>query len=115
VGNSGEHDESSDSKIQYIIVAFYTINVAFTLLFSGLAWIMAYVWFILPVSALMPYLLRHGRWWMAGLASLSILGLNGVVMEGFVFNSMNMLGAIFLVVCLGISLIKPNLAFIDRC
>ncbi|NPV87488.1 MAG: DUF2029 domain-containing protein [Anaerolineae bacterium] len=93
---------------RFAIMAFFTINTAFTLLFSGYAWIMAYVWFILPLATLTPYLIRNSRWWTAAGMSLALLGTNSVVMEGVILNATNMLGATLCVIFLGATLVKPG-------
>lgn len=92
---------------------FFLINALTILLCSGSAWIMAYVWFILPVAVVLVDLIPDVRpSYLAGVG-LSIAAIHARLIDLPVLNSINMIGAGVLLALLVSYMLAPNL-FIVR-
>lgn len=89
--------------------AFFLLNALVILVFSGSAWIMAYVWFILPVAVVLVSLIGNAKpIYIAGVG-LAIAAIHARLINLPVLNAINMLGAGILIVLLVIYLFLPKM------
>jgi hypothetical protein len=87
----------------------FLMNVLALLLFSGLAWTMAYVWVILPASQVLVALWRMGKPWYFGLVSVAMILVNSKPQwEPVILQRLNMDGGLMLLGLLMIMMITPN-------
>jgi Glycosyltransferase family 87 len=80
-------------KKEFLGYAFFFANGLTILLFSGKAWVMAYVWFILPLAVVLIYALEHGHFWWAAWIVLGAVAIHSRISDGKLFTVINMLGA----------------------
>jgi hypothetical protein len=99
---------TSNPNIRFLAYAFFLLNAFATLLLSPRVWMMAYVWFILPMLPILLYLFRHGRTWLASAFALGVFTLTGMVKEEMILNGLNMGGAVICSICLVIILAFPS-------
>lgn len=95
-------------------VAFFLANGLTILLFAGKAWIMAYVWFILPLAVVLLYALESGRLWWIATMLFGAIAIHAQVGNGKIFSAINMIGA---AVCLSgiiLMLFWPRLALSEN-
>jgi uncharacterized membrane protein YjjP (DUF1212 family) len=88
--------------------AFFLLNALVILLFSGSAWIMAYVWFILPVAVVLVKLIGNVKPIFIAAVGLSVAAIHARLVDLPILNAINMLGAGFLIMLLVIYLFFPD-------
>jgi hypothetical protein len=90
----------------------FILNILVILIFSGMAWSMAYVWMILPAALLVTRLVNsRPKTWYLILICVSVFLLESKVYGYPLLDSLNLWGSLILSALLVISLIKEAWAF----
>jgi glycosyl transferase family 87 len=87
--------------------AVYLMNTLVLLLFSPISWAMAYVWVILPAAKFLAGLPRRASGSFLAAIGLAIYLLNAKLYAWPVLGSLNLLGGLLLLTCLGLLLWRP--------
>lgn len=106
-GNQTSSEEHT-TEIDFAGRCFFLLNVLTLLLFSGISWRMSYVWVILPVSLVVVGLVRRTTVGFVAMIAPALTMLNARISPPFPLNALNMLGALWLAVCLTIALFGPR-------
>lgn len=92
----------------YRACVFFLINSIITLFASGSAWIMAYVWFILPLAPVLLFVFQNRGHWLAAGLTLGAAAAHARLVEQPVLNSINMIGASICLVFLLLEILAPD-------
>lgn len=93
---------------KFLPSVFFLMNAIVILLFSGSAWIMAYVWFILPVVPVFLGIVIRGKTWLAAAFSVGVAAAHSILYGAPVFNAINMIGASICLFTLAFAVIFPK-------
>jgi len=83
-------------------------NILAMLLFSGVAWHMAYVWVIIPAARLLAHLHKRSGFVFLGLYGLACILMNSTVDEPLYLQSTNLIGGSLMLVLLAALAFAPR-------
>jgi hypothetical protein len=103
---------SRNVKKEFFACAFFLANGLIILMFAGKAWIMAYVWFILPLAVVLLYALDYGRFWWTAAMIVGAICLHSRLGQAKLLTVISLDGAIICLLCLLVMFFWPSLALI---
>jgi hypothetical protein len=105
--------DGRDRRKEFLGTAFFFANGLTILLFSGKAWVMAYVWFILPLAVVLIYALENGNFWWTAALLVGAVAIHSRISEAKLFTVINMTGAMICLVAMLVVFFLPKLTLKD--
>jgi hypothetical protein len=90
--------------------AIFLMNVLIMLLFSGVAWHMAFVWVIIPAALVLSRFYRSSHTWWISIFLIACILVNSTVDEPLYLQSLNMIGGSLMLVTLFILILFPKIS-----
>jgi hypothetical protein len=90
----------------------FLMNILVMLLFSGVAWHMAFVWLIIPASKVLGNIYHSARIWFLAVFLVACILVNSTVDEPLYLQSLNMIGGSLMLISLLFLVLFPRIGLL---